>query len=593
VLGVALLALLPALTSCKKNLTTPPVPRVLAPEAQHRDLLVATVTLRSVENTLVAAGEVATEAQLPFDAGQLRVLIIARSGVPEALLGKLDLHQPLGMAFIGRGKGNSPFSAAAATAKSANDAKQLITTLGQKVSEKQGATQVKTSEGTDMWILAEENVLVASDSFEGLVAAGAHALAARQVKGDDLEVLLYPEAMARADGTDLETALANFKAGMIEETRKNARTKKPALMEEDAAVAYMSAMLDFYFDFARQSEAIGVSLAVGKDRGLVLRGALRPRNGSELARRIKTPTPYKLAPSMTEGPPPVMLSASHIAPWMVEPYEKMLAALEGSKVPGIRPMVQGGLGLMRAMRGHVSGRVNLDAKGFEYSWVADVSAETKPDDLMASIEKTLGPDGMGTMFKTLEKSPQPGNPGLAYKFSRKGDTARTEMKFKFSKKDVKEAEALRAFLGSDGLTFVTRVSDGKLLFTTEPGADARLTALGATAPTTVHPEMQQVLDETRGEEGFFYVDLLGFIRQAATTIGKSDPSAAQASAMLSFLPGIDKLRVPLLFTFRGGDQLTAQMKIPMRTFKGVGTVAGPLLGAGMGQGMGGALAPAP
>ena len=151
---------------------------------------------------------------------------------------------------------------------------------------------------------------------------------------------------------------------------------------------------------------------------------------------------------------------------------------------------------------------------------------------------------------------------------------------------------MRMVFGGDKLSYLIAVAAGKLYGLMGPQADSELVRLSTSAPKGVDPDVQQLLNEMKGREGFAYMDIFGFVRPVLTNMAKSEPSLAQANAMLSFIPGVEKLRIPMMMSYVGGSELTVDWFIPLRAFENVATIARPLMGlAGGGGPTGGALAP--
>ena len=133
------------------------------------------------------------------------------------------------------------------------------------------------------------------------------------------------------------------------------------------------------------------------------------------------------------------------------------------------------------------------------------------------------------------------------------------------------------------MSYTMLFGGGRMLMTSSARGETALAPLLTSGGAAgVNADMQQVLNETKGREGFIYVDVFRLLRPALATAAKTEPSLAQANMVLGFIPGVDKLRVPVIASYVGGKQLTLDLAVPYRTLQNVSALLGPLLGLGLG-----------
>lgn len=573
------------------------------PPEQNQGQLLASVTVRGIDGTVSTLSQMAKDLGLPFKAEDLRAMLVARTGMPQALVEKLDLAAPMGVSFVAAGQGQSSWSAAAAQARTPDEAKAWVAALGSPVREERGATAVRTAEGFDYWVYREGALLVGSASFEGLRAAGAHAMASRQrattksgngkkagptSKDEDLVIRIFPQAVATNDGRDLQGALAQLRSDALAEV-KRARLPLPP----DAVDPLLGALLDAVFEPLVDADVVDVALSVDAVTGLHVLSRLWPRPQTPLARNLETIKPYQLDPALRAMPLPAGLFAINYSSEVLARYGEALRALSRATTPGLKVMASGLQSLLAALTSAQSGTFGF-AGGPEHTIIAPLRAGAQPGAAMAALENVLGPAGLGTVVEETHRrnvgqhaagaAPRP--PEI--KWQRQGERARLDMTLPSPNTSRPEAALLGALSGNR-LSYTVAVSEGRLLMTSSPRGEAHLGPLLAKPGTAkTDPELEQVLRETAGREGFIYADLFRLLRPALATAARQEPSLAQANAVLSFIPGVDKLRMPVIASYVGGDHLHAEILLPYRTLQNVSNVLRPLLGMGLGGVLGGA-----
>lgn len=576
---VALLLALWLVPACQKKPNAPAAGSTLfKPASETQPQLLSTIALRGLEGTVGTLGRMAQNLGLPFGEDDLRAMLLARSGVPEGLIESLDLSAPVGVAAVGQ-KNASALRAAAAQAKSAEAARAFASALGSKVGEQEGAIALRTADGKSYWLHIDGALLVGSETLEGLRAAGPHALAARQAPREDLEFRLFPEALAASDGTDLASSLRQLRADLLDRLRAGgAAGPFPAAALEPL----VGAVFDAFLEPALETQRLDLGLEVNEKVGVTLLTRMVPKPGTKLARSLEDGRPYELDPAFKASPLPAGLFAVTYGDEVVDRYRKALRQMAQTKIAGIDVMVAGLEGLVDVLGTSHSGTFGF-AGGPEHTLIARLKSGAEPKRALDALEKVLGPAGLGAVV-SQSQGPD-GGARLAWK--REGMGARMDLTVPGSGAPRTEAAILEALSGNH-ISYTARIAGDRLLMTSSPRGAAHLEPLmSPTKASGVDPELQQVLDETRGREGFIHADLFRLIRPALASASRREPSLAQANAVLSFLPGVEKVRMPVVVSWGGGAKFTTELLVPYRTLENVATLLRPLLG----MGMGGALVP--
>jgi hypothetical protein len=157
---------------------------------------------------------------------------------------------------------------------------------------------------------------------------------------------------------------------------------------------------------------------------------------------------------------------------------------------------------------------------------------------------------------------------------RDGDTLHTELAFPAHGGGDELSAALEAVLGSATVSTVAAVSRERLIAGVGPertGELARLTAPQAPAPP---PDLATTLAETSGQDGALYLDLWAAGKPFVAALHSGE------AALLLRMPGFAQLRLPVVASYRGGEALVAEARIPLSTLRTAASVLRPLVGAG-------------
>jgi hypothetical protein len=92
-------------------------------------------------------------------------------------------------------------------ARGAAEAQKIIDALGKKISTRGAATLVEGNTGGRGWLYRAANVVVLSDEIDALSRGTMLSLEARRAGADDMTAVMFPEAVARANGTDVKSAV--------------------------------------------------------------------------------------------------------------------------------------------------------------------------------------------------------------------------------------------------------------------------------------------------------------------------------------------------------------------------------------------------
>ncbi len=235
------------------------LPVVFRSAAESRAALLASISILSVDRLLGSGTALVGRAvPLPLDATSVRDMLLSQAGLAPTVGENLDFASPVGVAVVAMGPGIDAGVVMAIPTKGATQAHQVVAALGKTLSKRGEVSEVSNGAGGRGWIWISGNVLVLSDSLDALVKGAMLALEARKSPAEDVTAVLFPDAIAAANGTDVKTALARML-----ETMRAAQAARGVAMNGDS--------IALFADW------------VDTTRGVTLRGRLNAKPSSKLA----------------------------------------------------------------------------------------------------------------------------------------------------------------------------------------------------------------------------------------------------------------------------------------------------------------------
>lgn len=262
----------------------PPPPLTLMPADLVRHWLTASVTISALESSLPAAVALASKATpLPLDAAGVKAMLLSQTGLPPDVAMNLDLDAPLAAAMVGRDPGRPPATAYVFAGKDVAGASAVVAALGEVQARRGAAIQIRSPRGDTAWFMQVGKQVVFSDSAETLARAGGLALEAHRKTRDDVTILVFPDALARAAGVDVKTAVQRWRDQVIGAAGELGHSISPEAQDALGQVA------SYAGDIARAE--IGLTLDAGSGATLVARLVARPSSTLETLARQAQPVP--------------------------------------------------------------------------------------------------------------------------------------------------------------------------------------------------------------------------------------------------------------------------------------------------------------
>jgi len=541
----------------------------MLPAITARPLQLVAVSIGSFDRLLDSGVRLAGEAvPLPMTASGLRDMLISEAGLPPEVAADVDLSGPTGAVLVALDDKGATGAVLAVPARGPAEAEKLIDALGKRVMTRGPITLVANGSKSHGWVFRAGNVVVLSDEIEALTRGAMLALEARHAGPDDVTTTIYPEAIARAHGTDVKTAIA----AVIEQARATQQAGSGVEMGDGYFYEIAAKMMGLFGD----ADRIEVGLSIDPARGLTLLARLFARPGSPLEATARQVTPFEIDPAVVGGAAGrFMVGAMSMGSlWhdILAHYRDRLAS-DKTKGKGVSAALTYYDALLAGQSGQQSGAVWLQKEppyfGGAFSTpLKDAATAAKVGAALARMDATamsaLMRAQMGTATSFFELTSKRETVGkvkamhvrMTVKKGRLSDSLRRVFGAGFDVYQGVAATRVVGAFGRDARTRLAAVAAGKTpaLETTGPFAEARSAA--------------------KGRDAFYYADLAPIL--GLLGVFSSDPRAV-ALAHLGSGP------IPLVYSAGGdgaGKIWTMDLVVPVASFKSVGN----LIAAGMAGG---------
>jgi hypothetical protein len=601
-LVLAAAALACSLAGCKRTQQTAtkaaPEQLELKPAAAARANLVAEIVLANLDRTLASAGAVAKKLGLPFSESDLKTMIVARTGAPEALVESIDRSKPIGVAVVlvskKDGDAAAPREAAepvvALALKTAGKAgfDAFAALAGKVVERSRDAVKVQPGDaggpGSAVWLLSRDGAVCAAEELDRLVAGCTLALEARKAGAQDLRVSLLPEGMARASGTTLKEALAKARQELAAEQLKAQSAGGQNAQLQAHAGKLAEGMMAWVFDAIADTTEGRIALALDQTKGLTTTFEVVPRPGSPLAKTVANRHAYNVDPALVGGAPGALWAMGDMT-FTRTIFDSMRAPLLELITPEAERAKAGAAidGLFEALSGPFSARFGFEGgpkMSIAYDVIYGVKPGTDGKKLTADLESVMKAPWLAKLFDTAFE-------GMVKMSTKRDGAALVTQVVMNTKKIPTEARAqLKALPLFDGkpLEARTALAGEKMLVSIGPGTKARLAALASSAGAQPSAEVAAALAETKGDDAFYYTDLAATFRPvfalaASGALAPKGPEGMQATMMAGALGGaLQNSQLATWGSYRGGETAAATWRIPMTTFESIGKIVAAVTG---------------
>jgi hypothetical protein len=542
----------------------PPV-TLLAP-ATARPYQMATVSIGSFERLLANGVKlVGSAVPLPMTAEGVRDMLISEAGLAPEVAANLDLASPCGAAVVALDDKGRSGVVLAIPARGPAEAERLIAALGKPVMTSGPLTKLADATGKPVgWFYRSGAVVVMGDEVDAMARGTMLALEARHASADDATTTIYPEAMARAHGTDVKTAIAAFLDQM-----RQIQAAQTSFMTPDS---YVYETFGTVLGLVGDAERIEIGLALDPARGLILRARLMARPGTMLEATAREVRPFEIDRAILGGTgAPVMIGGMSIGTFWKQILGHYRERLAADKAKGAAAALAYYDAFLAGMVGEQSGTMAITK---EAPYVTGAfSTPIKDAATAAKVGGALGHMDTAAMSALIRA--QLGSSAAMFDWTSKresvGKAKAMHFRMTIKKGSAFDSPELRKWFGS-GFDLYQAAAGTRVVVTFGRDARARLAAIAsgkvAVPPKSASLSASFTESETgaKGRDGFYYLDLAPILGLVGT-IGANPRLAAVAHGGSG--------PIPLVFTAGGdgvGKSWTMDLTLPLTAFTSVGAL---------------------
>jgi hypothetical protein len=447
--------------------------------------------------------------------------------------------------------------------------------LGKKITTRGPATLVEGNTGGRGWLYRSGNVVVLSDEADALARGTMLTLEARKAGADDVTAVMYPEAIARANGTDVKTAIDKF----LKEMQQKQAVGAPGVAGGDAAANENSLQaVGEALALAGDATSIEASLVADPAKGLIIHARFNPRPGTKLESVAKEVKPFSVDPAVatTSTTGRFIVGGNSLGPFwrgVLATYRDRLAA---DKQKGAAVALTYYDAVLAAMAGQQSTSMSLYK---EAPYLSGAFAFPLKDAASAGqVAKSLAAlDSAAASALLRAQLGDTSSVEWTVKKETVGKLKTQHFRVKMKKKSAAaaaETSDLQKRLMGQTLDVYWAVADTRMLMTLGKDAKTRLTAIASgKAPPEPNKAVAEAQAAAAARDLFFYVDMTPVLGVVGSL---TDEQRLVALAKGGGSP------IPAIFTAGGdgaGKLWTMDLTVPVAAFTGIGS----LIAAGMGS----------
>ncbi len=550
-------------------------PRKLLSADQARPIELAAISVTSLDRLLTSgASLVAKAVPLPIDPAGLRDMLLGQAGLSPEISANLDLGAPSGAAIVSTGPNGATGAVMAVAARGSAEAARVLTLLGKVIERRGEAVLIDNGMGGRGWLYRDGAVIVFSDEVEALARGARLAEEARHAVAEDVTAVLYPDAIARANGTDVKTALAMLMAQVQAAQAAQAPMSGHQLESFEDMVALLG-----------DAESVELGLAVDVAKGLSLRTRLRARGGSKLEAVARDVHPYELDGTLLAlgKASPTLVGASSIGAFMRAQMAHQRERLAATKGKGVAAALAFHDAMLAALGGQTAFAMSFVKEAPLFSGqlaypLKDAPTAAALGDAMTKLDKDAA---VALLEAQVGKLP-------FFEWTVKKETVgklkTLHYGLTFKKDGGIDPDLVKKLFGKVLDIYVT-VSGTRFLTTFGHDAKANLGKLAAAKPTAPTGALAETLAATKGRDSFFHFDLGPVLTLVSTVMKDKEGKHGKKDPRLAALARTEVGPIPILGSAGGdgaGKLWSMDMTIPPVAFVNGGGVIKELMRANAG-----------
>jgi hypothetical protein len=534
---------------------------VLEDTGEARASLVARMVIAAPQTIISDLNALSEHLTFPIKLGNELRSHVGTLGDPSAtnklleLTDRLDPMTPAVIVWLLGPKVEARGFCAALTFVDAAHVRRAFGEFGREQTSQGGISERLDVQGNRLFIAAKGRTLLVANARETLRKGGPLAMETR-TNSEQVAISFWPEVFAKGSGIST-TMLAAFLNHRLDAIQASAGEKMtPALRR---ALATAMELLAQYFS---ETETISLFANVDTKAGIVLRGELNPRPSTPLAELAAHASPYGFDTSL-----PIHGDGTWLGTW----GEGGIWKTELPKL--VRTSGPGGERLARAWQKFYGEQVGNGSCTLELSGKpSSVCSFTlrngaSPRTVLDALKEFIS-------AQNLWSAELDGRKALPLKVKRSKGIDSFEKKI--DSMDPRIMKFLKAFWGGDLLRMQATVKDGKLFWLQSGQVTGSAEVFAKNQSQSTPPILTQTLIRTAGADFMFSIEPASLVLNLLPKVGSV--KMAPYLGILTSLPGIESLHLPLVFSGRSGGILKGEMQVPLKGLESLSQVIRGVMG---------------
>jgi hypothetical protein len=539
-----------------------PIPEVVFENAElARASLVARMVIAAPQSIVSDLNALSDHLAFPIKLGNELRSRVGALGNPSAtfrlweLSKQLDPMTPSVIVWLLAPQNKARGFCAALTFVETTEVRSYLHEFGKEQSFLEGISERIDVQGNRLFLAVKGRTLLVANSPGSLRKGGPLAMEAQQ-SAEQVEVTVWPEVFINSSGLTAKT-LAAFLVHQLESNLVSTDEKKtPALRR------VMATSVDRLAQYFSETQTISLSVSVDNKTGVVVRGELVPRSSTPFAELTAHPSPISFDRS---------LPTSNDRTWFGAWGEGGLWKREMPKL--IRSSGPGGERFANAWEKFYGERVGHG------SCILELSG--KPFSLCSfSLRPNVSPANALEAFvdyvttQSLWSAELDGQKAVPVKVKRSKGYVAFEKKIDRTPHPM--MKLLKAFFDGEFHRMKATVKDGKLILV-QSGQAIDLSRMLTQAPSTSPPPiLTHTIARSEGADLLLSIEPASLALNLLPKVGSNE--LAPYLGVLSGLPGIESLNIPLVFSVRSGGNLKGEWHVPLKGLESLAQIIRGVMG---------------
>lgn len=471
------------------------------------------------------------------------------------LANQLDPRTPSVVVWLLAPKSRMMGFCAALTFIDATRIQTYLNEFGREHSFHEGISERIDAQGSRLFLAALGRTLLVANSPGALRNGGALAME-NLGNTPQIESTIWPQAFMKGSGLTAKT-IAAFLIHQLESESVSRGEKMTPVHQR-----IMTMVVEALADFISETQTIAFSTHIDNQQGIVLQGKLLPVPETALAKSVAHPSPISFEPMLPVSDDKTWFGAFGEGGVWMDILAKFIAVTgpEGARFAKVWREFYG------ERVGNGACVLDLSNKPFSecrFTMKSGVSPSAALDAITDYVT------ALNVWVAEFD-----GQKSIPWKVRRSKNQVSFEKKI--AHHDPRRTKLIKAFFAGEFYRMKATVKDGKIILVQGGQALSSLAPVTRDSSATPPPIFTHTLARSQGADFMFSIEPTSLALNLLPKVGSND--LAPYLGIISSLPGIESLNLPMVFTLRSGEGLKVEWHIPLKGLESLAQVIRGVMG---------------